>query len=295
MTVTEPTPTHRRAPAPVRRALLAVAALSSLAMVALGTYELLDLAARHTTDERRTFPGVRALVVDGASDVRLTSARAGAPLTVVARITEGLSSPERNVQREPDGTLRLSSDCPGLFGGHCAVRYDIRVPSGTVVRAEASAGDMLATDLRTTEPLELSSSAGDVTAIGVSTPSLTLSSSAGDVRASGVQADRISVRSSAGDVSASLLSPAVRAGGALQRRRRQRARPQRRLSARRGDHRGRRGHQRGPDGSGVRSRDHGELERRRRARRGPPLTATARSRPSARSGRVPARRCPPAP
>lgn len=205
--VTQPAPT-RRTPRPVRLGLLAVAALLALFLVAMGTISILDLAARHTTTERASYDGVRALVVEDASDVRLTSAPAGAPLQVIARLTEGLRTPERSAQRDGDGTLRLSSSCPAFFGGRCGVDYEIRVPSGTLVRAQAAGGDVVAANLVSSEPIELKSSAGDVTATDLRAPVVRLSSSAGDVDARGLSADRVEADSSAGDVLVALATPA---------------------------------------------------------------------------------------
>ena len=68
-------------------------------------------------------------------------------MQVVARITEGLRTPGSSAERAADGTLRLSASCPGFLGGQCGVSYEIRVPSGTLVRAEADAGDVVAEDL----------------------------------------------------------------------------------------------------------------------------------------------------
>jgi hypothetical protein len=207
--LTQPAPAHSTPPA-IRRALLLVAGLVALALVATGTYHLLDLAARHTTTERASYDGVRALVIEDASDVHLTGAPAGASVQALARITEGLRTPSRSGERGADGTLALSAACPGPFGGHCEVSYEIRVPAGTPVRAEADAGDIVAEDLASAEPVELKSSAGDVTAIDVSAPSITLFSSAGDVEARGLSADRVDLGSSAGDVLVSLRTPAER-------------------------------------------------------------------------------------
>ena len=126
----------------------------------------------------------------------------------MARITEGLSSPGTSAERDGDGTLRLSASCPGFFGGHCGADYEIRVPAGTVVQVQAGAGDIVAEELDSSEPIDLHSSAGDVTAINVDAPSIKLSSSAGDVEARDLSADRIELESSAGDVVASLRTPA---------------------------------------------------------------------------------------
>jgi len=206
VTFATPAP-ERRTPPAIRRALLVVAAVVALAAVASGTYTLLDLAARHSTMERASYDGVRSLVVEDASDVMLTGAPAGGPVEVVARVTEGLHSPGRSAERDGDGTLRLSASC-GFFAGECGVGYEIRVPAGTIVRVRADAGDIVAEKIDSSDPVELHSSAGDVTANDVSAPSIKLSSSASDVEARGLSAERIELESSAGDVVASLRKPA---------------------------------------------------------------------------------------
>ncbi len=204
-TFTQPAASQRTPPA-VRRALLAAAALLALALVVTSSFSMLDLAARHTSTQRATFDDVRALVVEDASDVRVI----GAPVTVLARITEGLRGPGRVAERDAGGVLRLSASCPGFFGGQCGVLYEIRVPSGTLVRVASDSGDVRAENLVAREPIELYSSAGDVTAIDVTAPSIELSSSAGDVQARGLSADRIRAESSAGDVAVALRTPAER-------------------------------------------------------------------------------------
>ena len=204
-----PAPAPYRTPASVRLALYAVFALLGVFLVVVGTISLLDLAARKTTTDVKSYAGVEKLVIEDASDVRLTSAPAGAELRVRAKVTEGLRTPERDVQ-ESDGTLRLSSSCGFLFGGNCGVDYEIAVPAGTAVDVDASAGDVHAEDLTSTVPVRLESSAGDVTAVDVTAPELTLSSSAGDVDARGVRAERVTGESSAGDVFLSLRTPPQR-------------------------------------------------------------------------------------
>ena len=208
-TVTQPAPAHRTPPA-IRRALLAVAALLALALVVSGSFSLLDLASRHTSTERATFDGVRALVVEDASDVLITGGPAGEPATVLARVTEGLSGPSRSVERDADGVLRLSASCSDFLSGQCAVSYEVRVPSGTLVRADSQSGDVSVRNLVATEPVELHSSAGDVSAIDVTAPSIRLSSSAGDVEGRNLSGERIQAESSAGDVAVALRTPAER-------------------------------------------------------------------------------------
>jgi DUF4097 and DUF4098 domain-containing protein YvlB len=122
-------------------------------------------------------------------------------------VTEGLVSPDRDARRRTDGTLELSSSCSWVFGDHCSVDYEIAVPAGTAVRADASGGDVVAEDLVSTLPVELESSGGDITVIDVATPELRVSSSGGDVDASGARADIVDADSSGGDVTLSLRTP----------------------------------------------------------------------------------------
>jgi hypothetical protein len=207
-TLTQPEPpSPYRTPRRVRRGLAVAAGGIAVFLVVLGAVNLLDLASRHTTVERGSYAGVRALEIDGG-DVRLTSAPAGSRVEVVARVTEGLRAPERTVERDPSGTLRLSSSCGWLFSGQCRVRYHVRVPEGTSVRVQTGAGDIRAGSLRSRMPVVLGTSAGDVTVIGVAAPSVELSTSAGDVDAEGVRAPRVRAHSDAGDVSVGLIAPA---------------------------------------------------------------------------------------
>jgi hypothetical protein len=206
---THPAPA-RRTPLAVRRSLLVVASLLALFLVATGAYNVLDLAARHTTTERATYTDVRELVIDDAGSVRLTGAPASAPLVVRTRVREGLRSPDLDATRGAGAALRLESSCPSFFGGSCRVEYDVSVPAGTVVRARSSAGDVVAEELTASQALTLSSSAGDVTAIDVTAPAIELTTSAGDVQARGLSAKEVSLDSSAGDVVAAFSAPADR-------------------------------------------------------------------------------------
>ena len=204
-TASAPSPAPYRTPRTLRRALTVVAAVVALLLVAQGAISILQVATRHTTTEVDTYTGVRALVIEDDSDIRLTSGPPGSPIEVRAKVSESLTAPERRVRRD-GGVLRLSSSCsPGFFASFCSVDYDIRVPAGTAIRARTSAGDVVAQDLRSSVPVELHSSAGDITVIGATTPSLRLSTSAGDVRASGIRADDVVGDTSAGDIRLSLL------------------------------------------------------------------------------------------
>lgn len=200
-------PPPYRTPPALRRMLAVLAGVVALTMVVFGTVALLDLAARQTTTERASYDGVRVLEVYGSGDVRITGAPAGSPVRVVLRVTEGLRSPERRAERSGGGTLQLSSSCPTFMTSQCAVRYDVSVPPDVQVRADSGAGDVVAEDLVSDQGISLDTSAGDVSATGLSAPSVRLHSSAGDVVARGLDAARVQATSSAGDVRVSLPEP----------------------------------------------------------------------------------------
>ena len=207
-----------------------------------------------------------------------------------ARVTEGLRSPERDVRRAGGGTLELSSSCPILFSGSCSVDYEIAVPAGTAVRVDAKGGDVDAEDLVSTQPVRLQTSGGDISATDVTAPELRLSSSAGDVEATGVRAPIVDAESSGGDVSLSLRTAPDRldanssAGDVELVLPDETYRVDASTSAGDVDDSQVRND---PDSPADRPR---ALERRRHPDRVPPLSATARSRPSARSAPARARR-----
>ena len=201
-----PPPPYRTPPA-LRRLLAALAALVALAMVAGATVGLLDLAARQTTTVRASFDGVRALEVagdGGRADHRRARRLPGARGHARHR---GPAQPGAARRARRQGTLRLSSSCPAFFTSQCAVRYEVSVPPDVRVRADSSAGDVVAEDLVTDQAVALETSAGDVSATGVNAPSVRLHSSAGDVVGRGLGSERVDASSSAGDVRVSLLVP----------------------------------------------------------------------------------------
>ena len=128
-------------------------------------------------------------------------------MQVVARVTEGLSAPERLGRARADGTLRLSSSCPGFFGGKCDVDYDIRVPAGTLVRRAASAGDVVAEDLTRTPPLELALLRRRRDGDRRDRPVADALEQRGRRRGARPSADGVARDSSAGDVTLSLRTP----------------------------------------------------------------------------------------
>ena len=148
--------------------------------VAQRTVSLLDLAARHTTTEVEQLRR-RPLARDRRRQRRrLTTAPAGAPLELVTKLTEGLRSAVARRAGDGDGTLQLSSSCGWVFGGNsCGVDYEIRVPAGTRVQVDASPATSTPSDLRSSQPVVLAASSGDIDAIGVTAPALRLSTQLG--------------------------------------------------------------------------------------------------------------------
>lgn len=200
----------RRTPKGLRVALLAVIALFALVVVVQGTVALLDLAARHTTTGTQRFDGVRSIVIGDASDVRLTTAPAGAPLELRTKVTEGLRTPSHDARVTGDGTLILTSSCGWAFGNSCAVDYEVRVPAGARVDVQGGAGDVRADDLRSSRPVRIEASSGDIRVAGVRAPALRLQASSGDIHASEVRAGDVVAGASSGDVHVSLGEPADR-------------------------------------------------------------------------------------
>lgn len=199
-------PAHRT-PKSLRVALLAVIALGALATVAQGTIALIDLAARHTTIGTQRFGGVRSIVIGDASDVRLTTAPAGTPLEVRTKLTEGLRKPSHDARVTGGGSLVLTSSCGWVVGNSCGVHYEVRVPAGTRVDVQGGAGDVRAEELRSSRPVRIEASSGDIDVAGVRAPALRLHAGSGDIHASDVRAADVRAGGASGDVHVSLGGP----------------------------------------------------------------------------------------
>jgi hypothetical protein len=202
-------PAHRT-PKGVRVALVAGIALVALVTVAQGTIALIDLAARQTTTETQRFGGVRSIVIGDAGDVRLTAAPAGAAFEVRTKITEGLRKPSHDARVTGGGSLVLTSTCGWVFGNSCGVDYEVRVPVGTRVDVQGGAGDVRAEGLRSSRPVRIEATSGDLDVTGVSAPALRLHAGSGDIHAIDVRAADVLAGTSSGDVHVSLGGPADR-------------------------------------------------------------------------------------
>lgn len=191
----------------LRWPLVIVGALAVALLIVLGAYELIDASARHSYDVRTSYPGVRALKVDGGEgDVHIVGGQpSGSNVVVFAHITEGLSTPRHEIVRGADGALHLTSSCPRGFDTSCDVSYTVEVPTGVSVNAQSGGGDVDARDLSSTLPLKLSSGDGDVHADGIEAPTVVLHSGNGDVTAVVDRAaTHLTASSGNGDVSLSV-------------------------------------------------------------------------------------------
>lgn len=202
-----------------------VGGLVALVMLALVALWLLDRVGP-TTTEQRSFsmgPGTTRLHVEvGTASVRLTSTD-GSEIRVQRTVRHGWRAPQ--IEERTDGARAvIEADCPGFLGGGCDVRYDIAVPAGHDVELSASSGDLEvrgieARSLRTTVssgrttivdvdgPLEIRSSAGEVSAIELRSGRVSADVSSGSVRMdfSAAPTD-VAVSASSGSVTVQLPS-----------------------------------------------------------------------------------------
>lgn len=193
-----------------------VGAVTVVALILVGAFELIDASARHTFDVRTSYAGVRGLqVYGGGGDVHVIGGQPpGSGVVVFAHVTEGLSTPRRQAVRRAGGVLHLSSSCATGLDTNCDVSYTVEVPSGVSVNAQSGSGNVDARNVTSTAPLKLSSGNGDVHADGIQAPTIVLQSANGDV--TGVvdkAAAQLTASSGNGDVSLTVpdVSYAVRA------------------------------------------------------------------------------------
>ena len=189
------------------RPLFLLASLLVAAAIVASAFSVLNAGARITEGRLETYAGVERIRMDpGAGDVRIAGADVG-EVEVRLRITSGLASPDVSA-RVAGGTLELQDACPAVVFGACSVDYELRVPRGTQVAVDASAGDVEAADL--TAGVDLESSAGEVVARRVGGAQVRLASSAGDVTGEDLTARSVDATSSAGEVALDLARPPER-------------------------------------------------------------------------------------
>lgn len=171
-----------------------------VALVLMGAFGILDVAARHSFTARATYADVRSLNIDsGNGNVTVTGDPGARSVTVSAHVTEGLFRPGREVSLS-GGVLHLRASCHG-YTPNCSVSYDVTVPAGMMVIASSGSGDVRALGLNSGASLELSSGAGDISATDVRATTIKLSSGAGNISARlSVPAETLSASSGVGDI-----------------------------------------------------------------------------------------------
>ncbi|WP_354702528.1 hypothetical protein DSM112329_05038 [Paraconexibacter sp. AEG42_29] len=190
-----------RCPVVIRATAAFLGVLLAVAMVANGAVTLLDVAARasYTTRTSYAAPSRLAIKIDEGR-VELVRAPAGGRLTVRARVTGGLASPDVRRTYE-DGNLTLDADCPIVLVISCGARWTVGVPDGTAVGVDSSGGDIAVDGVRARGTLRVRSSAGDVRVTDVGSRRVDASSSAGDVHVElSAAPTELRAESSAGDV-----------------------------------------------------------------------------------------------
>src|SRR5215208_5596236 len=113
-------------------------------------------------------------------------------------------------QRFGGGSLVLTSSCGWVVGNSCGVDYEVRVPAGTRADVQGGAGDVRAEELRSSRPVRIEASSGDIDVAGVRAPALRLHAGSGDIHASDVRAADVRAGGASGDVHVSLGGPADR-------------------------------------------------------------------------------------
>ncbi len=183
------TPPRGRGPFLIIGALLAVLGIVWAAVNFSG------LLLRQTATESASLAGVSRLVVDlREGDIRLDGSE-GTDVVYQAELAWSFDRPRVQASRNGD-VLELSADCDRALLGWCDADFEIAVPTGVVVEASTSSGDIQAVGLH--ERATLHSSSGDVHAAEMAGP-LVLSTSSGDVDAVDVSGD-LAMRTSSGDV-----------------------------------------------------------------------------------------------
>jgi hypothetical protein len=156
-----PGPAPRRAPpTPVRRWVLAVGVVLSVAAIAWGALQLANVLGRTTEERSATLPatGGRLVVSSSGGSVQVTAADVD-DIRVVSKLRYGLSAPELRQDSGPDG-VHLAASCP-WYSSWCSVDYEITIPTGLAVSAESSGGSITVSG--GSGAVDVSSSGGSVT------------------------------------------------------------------------------------------------------------------------------------
>ena len=192
-------PTGTR-PSGGRKVFLAIGGIVAGLAVVEGALALLGLMLHTTTTGAQALTGLAhtVAVTSDSGDVHLVNSADGQP-HVTWKSHYSIRKPHVSVRQEGNRIV-LSSGCGtwlGVMPGLCSTEIEVALPTDSDVTVDSSAGDVSAVGL--TGPLRLSSSAGDISVDDVS-GTLTARSSAGDVTGHRVRSARVDARSDAGDV-----------------------------------------------------------------------------------------------
>jgi hypothetical protein len=181
----------------MRRNLSILAVAVTVLTIGFGTLSLLDNAAKATTNKSISFTNVKKIRLEGnATRVTFTGVETA---SVIGTRTEtyGLRRAEVSERRLDDGTLVLTSRCPGFaLSTNCGVNYKLNVPKNVEVSGSVNGGGATLVDIAGN--VDLRSSAGDIRGTNLS-GALTLRSTAGDVKVTAPSGE-IDLTSTAGNV-----------------------------------------------------------------------------------------------
>jgi hypothetical protein len=190
-------PRSARSLSPARRATLVVGGLFALALIAFGTWSLIELLGQVTEEHLLTLtPTASHLTIDTDGDIQIASGEVS-DVQIVERVRHSVGRPKIEETSTRDGVV-LRGKC-GWYASNCSVTFVVTIPRGLAVDAHSSAGDITMTG--EAGPVQLSSSAGDISATGLRSDRVEAKSSAGDVRLRfDVPPHTVTAHSSAGDV-----------------------------------------------------------------------------------------------
>jgi hypothetical protein len=194
--------------------VLAVGVVLSVAAIAWGAFQLVNLLGRTSEDRSATLPatGGRLVVSSSGGSVRVVTGDV-TDIRVVSHLEYGLSAPRLRQDAGPDG-VRLDASCP-WYSSLCSVDYEIIVPTGMAVSAESSGGSINVRGV--TGAVEAGSSGGSITVtdatgsirahssggsitVNSSTGAVDLDSSGGSIVGTGLRGGQARAESSGGGV-----------------------------------------------------------------------------------------------
>jgi putative adhesin len=203
----EPGTSVPSAPAPIRsrRRGLHRVGLTALALTAVaGSMAVTAHAIAKEDTSHNAYQGIRTVVLDvDAGTIDLTAAP-DATTGVTASRRWAYQAPPNQPVRDGD-RLTITAHCPDIeqFAafGTCHTNYQLAVPAGVRIQVTTSAGNITATDLPTTD-LAARTSAGDITLSFTNIPnSVRAHTSAGDVQLAVPYGDyHVDADTSAGDI-----------------------------------------------------------------------------------------------